>query len=87
MTANAVAKVERNHVSKQKRGRPTEGLQLNNKKCSFYKCTSVTYKSYLLGHLNLRDDSSSNIISEAGCVTDAEGVRSWREKTIHLFVF
>lgn len=36
--------------------------------------TCVTYKSDLLRHLDLGDDSSSYIICEASCVTDAEGV-------------
>lgn len=35
---------------------------------------AATYKSDLLGHLDLGDNSSSYIICEASCVTDAEGV-------------
>lgn len=41
---------------------------------------AVTYKSYLLGHLDLGDNSSSYIICKASCVTDAEGVGTWIEK-------
>lgn len=41
----------------------------------------VTYKTDLLRQLDLRDDPSSYIICEASCVTDAEGVGTWIERS------
>lgn len=46
---------------------------------------AVTYKSDLLGHLDLGDNSTSYIICKASCVTDAEGVGTWIEESC-LFI-
>lgn len=43
--------------------------------------TAVTYKTDLLRQLDLGDNPSSYVICEASCVTDAEGVGTWIERS------